>query len=153
MEEDRSVVLRGCSSESETEPETDPIEISAAARAPIVLPAAARSRRLLSAGAKFQRLRSSPLVHSAIARSQKLPASGTPPSSPLVFRFYMLAPAMVCFSFRRRSSPSLSHFACIRAFPLYNGSDVKLDVDAVGALDVFDGMPERNLASVNVCFN
>ncbi|KAL6003578.1 hypothetical protein ACLOJK_023811 [Asimina triloba] len=49
-------------------------------------------------------------------------------------------------------SLSLSYFACIRAFPLYNGSDVKLDADAVGALDVFDEMPERNLASVNVCF-
>ncbi|KAL6007658.1 hypothetical protein ACLOJK_033158 [Asimina triloba] len=77
------------------------------------------------------------LVLSAATRFQKLLASGTPPSSPLVFRCYMLAPAMVCFSFYR-----------IRAFPLYNGSDVKLDVDAIGALNVFDEMPKRNLASL-----
>ncbi|KAL6003577.1 hypothetical protein ACLOJK_023810 [Asimina triloba] len=70
MEEDRSVVLRGCSSEAETELKTDLIEIPAAARSPIILPVVARSRMLLSASAKFQRLPSSSLVHSAIARSQ-----------------------------------------------------------------------------------
>ncbi|KAL5995342.1 hypothetical protein ACLOJK_025400, partial [Asimina triloba] len=70
MEEESNVVLRGCSSEAETEPETHPIEIPAVARSPIILPAAARSPIILLAAARSRRLPSSPLVHSAIAGSQ-----------------------------------------------------------------------------------
>ncbi|KAL6004669.1 hypothetical protein ACLOJK_005224 [Asimina triloba] len=69
------------------------------------------------------------LVLSTAVRFQRHPVSGTPlsrifSSSPFLFRCCMPALAMLL--------------------------DKKLDVDVVGVLDVFDEMPNRNLASINV---